>query len=98
MGRVAPTIRLVAPYSMRSQMKQKAISVLLLTLVLLLAFGSVALAQDKTLYWQRYDVDIAIQKTVICGFRRRRSWCSPAAPSTSVSVRSTCCAWAASAT
>ena len=44
-------------------MKQKWFSVALLVLVLLLAFGSVALAQDKTLYWQRYDVDIAVQKS-----------------------------------
>ena len=44
-------------------MKQKWLSVGLLALVLLLAFGSIAQAQDKTLYWQRYDVDITVQKS-----------------------------------
>ncbi len=33
---------------------------LLLVVVVLLAVGGVAQAQDKTLYWQRYDVDITI--------------------------------------
>ena len=34
----------------------------LVLVVLSLCFGSVALAQEKTLYWQRYDVDITVQK------------------------------------
>jgi uncharacterized membrane protein YgcG len=33
----------------------------LLLLVLVLALGGAARAQDKTLYWQRYDVDITVQ-------------------------------------
>ncbi len=36
--------------------------VFLLALVLLLAFGGLASAQSKTLYWQRYDPDITILK------------------------------------
>ena len=42
-------------------MQRRALAILLLVLVLGLAFGNVALAQSKSLYWQRYDVDIAIQ-------------------------------------
>ncbi len=42
-------------------MNQKRLSLLLLALVLLLAFGGAAQAQDKTLYWQRYDTDLAPQ-------------------------------------
>ena len=43
-------------------MKRKLFSVALLLVVLLLAFGGPAQAQDKTLYWQRYDVEITVQK------------------------------------
>ena len=43
-------------------MRRKWFSVLFLMLALTLAFASVAQAQDKTLYWQRYDVDITVQK------------------------------------
>src|SRR5512135_3611122 len=42
-------------------MKRQGLAILLLALVLMLAFGSIAMAQSKSLYWQRYDVDIAIQ-------------------------------------
>ena len=42
-------------------MSRKLLSLSLLILILILAFGGVAQAQDKTLYWQRYDVDLAPQ-------------------------------------
>lgn len=39
-------------------------SALALALVLLVAFGGIAAAQQtKTLYWQRYDVDLDVQKS-----------------------------------
>ena len=42
---------------------RKSLSGLLLVLVLVLAFSGVATAQDtKTLYWQRYDVDLSVQQ------------------------------------
>ena len=44
-------------------MRRKLFPVMLLVVVTFLVLGSTALAQDKTLYWQRYDVDIAIQKS-----------------------------------
>ena len=43
-------------------MSRKLVSFSLLILILILAFGGAARAQDKTLYWQRYDVDLAPQK------------------------------------
>ena len=43
-------------------MSRKLLSFSLLILILILAFGGAARAQDKTLYWQRYDVDLAPQK------------------------------------
>ena len=43
-------------------MGRKSLSLSLLILILILAFGGAARAQDKTLYWQRYDVDLAPQK------------------------------------
>jgi hypothetical protein len=42
-------------------MSRKLLSLSLLILIFILAFGSAAQAQDKTLYWQRYDVDLAPQ-------------------------------------
>ena len=42
-------------------MKQKWSAAALLALVLVLVFGNVALAQSKTLYWQRFDADITVQ-------------------------------------
>lgn len=41
-------------------MKQKWLSIIVLALIVLLSFGSLAGAQSKTLYWQRYDVDITV--------------------------------------
>ncbi len=42
---------------------RKLLSGLLLVLVLMLAFGGIAGAQEtKKLYWQRYDVDLDVQK------------------------------------
>lgn len=41
-------------------MKQRWLSIIMLALILLLSFGSLASAQSKTLYWQRYDVDITV--------------------------------------
>jgi len=41
-------------------MNRKLLSVALLVLVFVLSFDGIAQAQDKTLYWQRYDVDIAV--------------------------------------
>ena len=41
-------------------MKQKWLSIIVLALILLLSFGGLAGAQTKTLYWQRYDVDITV--------------------------------------
>lgn len=44
-------------------MRRRSLAGLLFVLVWLLAFGGVATAQDtKTLYWQRYDVDLSVQK------------------------------------
>ena len=43
-------------------MRRKLLPVTLLAVSLFLALGSVAFAQDKTLYWQQYNVDIAIQQ------------------------------------
>ena len=42
-------------------MSRKLLSLSLLILILILAFGGAARAQDKTLYWQRYDVDLTPQ-------------------------------------
>ena len=42
-------------------MSRKLLAFSLLILVLILAFGGAARAQDKTLYWQRYDVDLTPQ-------------------------------------
>ena len=42
-------------------MSRKVLSVFFLILILVLSFGGIAQAQDKTLYWQRYDVDLAPQ-------------------------------------
>lgn len=41
---------------------QQGWRIALMMLVLLLAFSGIAQAQDKTLYWQRYDVDITVQQ------------------------------------
>ncbi len=41
-------------------MKQKWLSIIVLALIVLLSFGGLAGAQSKTLYWQRYDVDITV--------------------------------------
>ncbi len=43
-------------------MRYKWLNSVLLVLALVLALAGVAQAQDKTLYWQRYDVDITVQK------------------------------------
>ena len=43
-------------------MSRKLLSLSLLILIAILAFSGIAQAQDKTLYWQRYDVDLAPQK------------------------------------
>ena len=43
-------------------MSKKRFAVLVSLLVLLLAFTGAAQAQSKSLYWQRYDVDITVQK------------------------------------
>src|SRR5512143_1318350 len=43
-------------------MTNKYLRLAWLVVVLLLAFGGVAHAQTKTLYWQRYDVDITVQQ------------------------------------
>ena len=42
-------------------MSRKLLSLSLLILILILTFSGAARAQDKTLYWQRYDVDLAPQ-------------------------------------
>jgi len=44
-------------------MMRKSLAGLALVWILILAFGGVAAAQEtKTLYWQRYDVDLSVQK------------------------------------
>ena len=44
-------------------------------------------AQDKQLYWQRYDVDLTRRRTATCASTRPRSWSSPTALSASASAR-----------
>ena len=44
-------------------MRRRWLSIAWVGLVLILAFAGVAQAQDKTLYWQRYDVDITVQQS-----------------------------------
>ncbi len=53
--------RSLVPESGGSQIGRESLALSLLILILILAFGGAVLAQDKTLYWQRYDVDLSPQ-------------------------------------
>ncbi len=47
----------------RTHLAGSRLALIWLLIILLLAVAPVALAQDKTLYWQRYDVDIAVMQS-----------------------------------
>ncbi|MEJ5200297.1 MAG: DUF2207 domain-containing protein, partial [Anaerolineae bacterium] len=50
-------------FHLKEWLMSRWLSGLFLLLVLMLAFSGVAVAQEtKTLYWQRYDVDLSVQK------------------------------------